>query len=369
MQDTARGSALYLTTVCLVATLGGLLFGYDTGVIAGAVGFLREHFQLTPAMKGWTTSCALAGCVFGVVLAGPLSDRYGRRATLVVAAILFLVSAIGTALPRSFSTFIVFRMIGGLGVGAASMTSPMYIAEISPARIRGRMVSLNQLAIVVGFLVVYFVNWYVATYGSARGDDWNVVEGWRWMFGSEAVPAVLLLVLLLFVPESPRWLTEKRRTDEARRILTRVNGSSLAAREMATIETALAEEPGSLSQLLEPGMRKVLIVGVLLAVLQQVTGINVFLYYAPEIFKGIAGAGVDAAMLQTVVVGAVNLLFTLVAIWTVDRVGRRPLMIIGATGMGVALTAIGLAAFVGRTDVWVLAFILAYIGCFASTLR
>ena len=353
---------VYLTLTVLVATLGGLLFGYDTAVISGAIGFLQQHFELTAAMKGWAASSALVGCVIGVAMAGELNDRLGRRTTLVVAAILFLISAIGSALPRSLTEFIIYRIIGGLGVGAASMTSPMYIAEISPARMRGRMVSLNQFAIIFGMLVVYFVNYFIA-----RGStpEWNVATGWRWMFGSESIPAVLLLVMLFFVPESPRWLTKQGRGDEARRILARVDGEAHADAEMAEIEGALQQESGSLAQLFTPAMRIVLIIGVSLAVLQQVTGINVFLYYAPEIFKSVAGTNVDIALLQTIVVGAVNLLFTVIAIWTVDKVGRKPLMVIGAAGMGISLAAIGLAATFKLVGTWLLVFMLGYIACFA----
>lgn len=360
--EARSGSLLYLTLTVLVATLGGLLFGYDTAVISGAIGFLQEHFGLTAPMKGWAASSALVGCVIGVTMAGQLNDRLGRRTTLIVSAVFFLVSAIGTALPRTLTEFIVFRIIGGLGVGAASMTSPMYIAEISPARIRGRMVSINQLAIVFGMLAVYFVNYFIA-----RGVDeaWNISTGWRWMFGSEAIPAVLLLVLMFFVPESPRWLTKQGRDQEARRILARVDGDTHAEREMQKINAALAQESVSLRQLLAPDMIVLLIIGISLAVLQQVTGINVFLYYAPEIFKAVAGANTDIALLQTVVVGAVNLLFTLLAIWIVDRAGRKPLMVVGATGMGVALTAIGIAATLQMVGVWLLIFMLGYIACFA----
>ena len=253
-------------------------------------------------------------------------------------------------------------MIGGVAVGAASMTSPMYIAEISPARIRGRMVSVNQLAIVLGMLVVYFVNYFIA---SAGDEAWNVATGWRWMFGSEALPAVALLGLLAFVPESPRWLVKQGDVAKARQILTRVDGAEHAAAEIAQIESALAQESTSLSQLLRPGMRIVLVIGIVLAVLQQVTGINVFLYYATEIFKTIAGEATAAALLQTIVVGGVNLLFTLIAIWSVDKLGRKPLMMVGSAGMGLTLTALGLTAYYGRTDLWVLAFILGYIACFA----
>ena len=359
-----RGSTLYLALVCLVATLGGLLFGYDTAVISGAIGFLQQHFELDPAMKGWAASSALVGCFVGVTFAGEINDRFGRRTALLVAAVLFLVSAIGTAVPRAFTEFVIYRAIGGLGVGIASMTSPMYIAEISPARIRGRMVSLNQFAIIFGMLVVYFVNYFIA----GQGDEaWNVTTGWRWMFGSEAVPALLLLGLMLLVPESPRFLLKQGRDAEARRVLTRVDGAAHAEREIAGIRSALAEESGSLRQLLQPGMRLVLAIGILLAVLQQVTGINVFLYYAPEILKTVAGADSDVALLQTVLVGAVNLGFTVLAIWIVDRVGRKPLMIIGAAGMGVCLAAIGLAAYLQAIGAWLLIFMLGYIACFAMS--
>ncbi|MBN2289385.1 MAG: sugar porter family MFS transporter, partial [Candidatus Glassbacteria bacterium] len=316
------------------------------------------------AWTGWAASCALLGCVAGVSLAGVLSDRLGRKKVLIVSAVFFLVSAVGTALPRDITEFIVFRIIGGVGVGAASVASPMYIAEISPARIRGRMVSVNQFAIVSGILVVYFVNYFIAGLGS---ELWNVEVGWRWMFGSEALPALLLLFLLLLVPESPRWLTRQHRPGEALAILTRTGGAGQAKRELAEIQESISAESGSPARLFLPGMRVVLVIGVILAVLQQVTGINVFMYYAPEIFKKL-GAGTNVALLQTVAVGSVNLAFTLVAIWTVDRLGRKPLMIIGAAGMGVALTALGLASFYQKTEMWVLVFVLGYIACFALSL-
>lgn len=364
IRDAQRGSLWYVARVCLVATLGGLLFGYDTAVIAGAIGFMKAHFAMDAATEGWATSCALAGCVLGVAVAGWLSDRFGRRNTLIVAAVLFLVSAIGTGLPRTLTEFIVYRIIGGVGVGAASMTSPMYIAEISPARFRGRLVSVNQLAIVSGMLVVYFVNYAIAGLGD---EYWNQTTGWRWMFGSEAIPALGLLGLILTVPESPRWLSKRGKTHEARNVLVRIGGKDHADREMAEITDALSHESPSLAQLLAPGMRTALAIAVVLAILQQVTGINVFLYYAPEIFKGMSAAQADAALLQTVIVGAVNLVFTIVAIWTVDKIGRKPLMIVGAAGMGASLTALGMAAVLGRTDAWLLTFILSYIACFAMS--
>ena len=355
------GSMTYVFLITIVAALGGLLFGYDTGVINGAIGPLKAHFSLNEVQEGWATACALLGCALGAAGAGPLSDRFGRKKVLVLSAVFFFVSAVGTAVPQTITTFILYRILGGLGVGAASITSPMYIAEISPARIRGRMVSVNQFAIVTGFLVVYFVNYFIALQGDA---GWNERVGWRWMFGSEALPALVLLVLAFVVPESPRWLTKQGREKEALGILARVDGADYARAELAGIKSALALESGSLKQLLLPGMRIVLVIGIALAVLQQVTGINVFLYFGTEIFKKM-GSGTNAALLQTVVVGVVNLSFTVVAIWTVDKIGRKPLMIVGSTGMGICLLAMGLGAYVQTTGLWMLLFILGYIACFA----
>jgi SP family xylose:H+ symportor-like MFS transporter len=361
-EDKDRGSIFYIIGVCFVAALGGLLFGYDTGVINGSLKFVQLKFELTPAMKGFAASSALIACIFGAAFAGTLSDRLGRKKVLILSAVLFLVSAVGTALPKTLLQFIIFRFIGGLGVGAASMTSPMYIAEITPARIRGRMVSVNQFAIIFGMLVVYFINYFIAGCGD---EAWNTETGWRWMFGSESLPALMLLILMFAVPETPRWLTKQNRKEEALRILSRVDGEKFAETEMAAIEDAISHESASLKQLFQPGMKIVLIIGVVLAVLQQVTGINVFLYFGSEIFEKIGGENIDAALLQQVMVGAVNLLFTIIAIWTVDKLGRRPLMIIGSTGMGISLFAMGFAGCYQATGLWLLFFVLGYIACFA----
>jgi SP family xylose:H+ symportor-like MFS transporter len=355
------GSLTYVFLITIVAALGGLLFGYDTGVINGAIGPLKAHFGLSPRQEGWATACALLGCALGAAGAGTLSDRFGRKKVLVLSAVLFFVSAVGTAVPQTLAAFIFYRILGGLGVGAASITSPMYIAELSPARVRGRMVSVNQFAIVTGFLVVYFVNYFIALQGDA---GWNERLGWRWMFGSEALPALLLLALSFAVPESPRWLTKQGRESRALDILTRVNGPTQARLELAEIQDTLRHETGSLKQLLQPGMKIVLVIGIVLAILQQVTGINVFLYFGTEIFKKM-GSETNAALLQNIVVGVVNLSFTIVAIWTVDRLGRKPLMMIGSAGMGICLAAMGLAAYARTTGLWMLLFILGYIACFA----
>ena len=331
-------------------------------MINGSLKFVQLNFELDAAMKGFAASSALIACIFGAGFAGTLSDYLGRKKVLILSAILFLISAIGTALPESLMQFIIFRVIGGLGVGAASMTSPMYIAEIAPARIRGRMVSLNQFAIIFGMLVVYFVNYSIA----GSGDEvWNTETGWRWMFGSESIPAVLLLVLLFFVPESPRWLVKQGRKDEAAEILMRVDGHEYAEQEMRVIEKTVSHETGSISQLFQPRMKIVLVIGIVLAVLQQVTGINVFLYFGSEIFEKLGGENIDAALLQQIVVGATNLIFTVMAIWMVDKLGRKPLMIVGSVGMGIALFAMGTAGFLQATGMWMLVFVLIYIASFA----
>ncbi|MFO0930880.1 MAG: sugar porter family MFS transporter [Gemmataceae bacterium] len=379
MRPTEGGQRGYVALVCLVAALGGLLFGYDTAVISGTIGFLQEHFELTATLKGWAASSALLGCVLGVSFAGLFSDRLGRKKTLVLAGLLFLISAIGTALPQTlaawmsqrigqgeaslssiFLCFVLFRIVGGVGVGVASMASPMYIAEITPARIRGRMVSVNQLAIVSGILLIYFVNYSIEGLGD---HAWNVSTGWRWMFGSGVLPSVLFLALLGLVPESPRWLMEQGRNDQAEHILNRVGGAAFAAAEAASIRASIALEKQQSVGFQTPGIGRPLVLGVVLAILQQVTGINVFLYYAPEIFKTL-GSRIDAALLQTVVIGGVNLAFTLVAIFTVDLLGRKPLMIVGSLGM-VALVALGLWPFLALPPLWALGFMLAYIAFFA----
>ncbi|MTI33390.1 D-xylose transporter XylE [Xanthovirga aplysinae] len=357
----------FVIGITLVATLGGLLFGYDTAVISGAIGSVRTYFGLTAIQMGWAASSALVGCIIGAFLAGPLSNKFGRRPSLIIGAILFLVSAIGSALPEQFTVFIIYRIIGGAGVGIASMLSPMYIAEIAPAPIRGRLVSFNQFAIVFGIMLVYFVNYFIALQGD---NSWNIEEGWRWMFGSEAIPALIFLIFLFFVPESPRWLALNGATDRAYQTLKRIIGPSKAKDELRAIDDSIQISKKTrvhLKEILRPAIIKVLLIGIGLSVLQQVTGINVFLYYAPEIFKKM-GSGNDAALLQTVVVGVVNMAFTVVAILTVDKFGRKPLMVWGSLGMGICILAIGFAAYFQNTEVWLLLFILGYIAFFALSL-
>jgi len=363
----------YLVPICLVAMLGGLLFGYDTGVISGAIEPLTAKFGLSDFMKGWASGCVLVGCAAGVLLVGPLSDRYGRKPAMLLAAAMFLASAIGTAVPEDIRTFIVFRFLGGVGIGIASVSTPMYIAEITPAHIRGRLVAVNQIAIVGGIAATAFLNYFIA---HAKGDPslpanqaWLIDTGWRWMFATGIVPSLVFGLLLLAIPESPRWLMERQQAGRAAAILERVAGADFAAAECAAIRAALAERQGTWGELFSPGMRKPLAIGIALAVLQQVTGINVFLYFGATIFKSLSAAtGVDAGLLTQIVINGACMLFTVIAIATVDRWGRRPLMLLGTAGMGVSLMAMGVMAQAladpAAASRWMLLFILLYIAAF-----
>jgi MFS transporter, SP family, arabinose:H+ symporter len=360
-----QGNLRFVYKITLVAAIGGLLFGYDTAVIAGAIGFLQTKFSLSAAMVGWIASCALIGCVAGAMFSGTLSDKIGRKKVLILSAFLFAISSVGTALPNDLTWFVVFRIIGGLGIGIASMLSPLYITEIAPASIRGRLVSINQLGIVTGILLIYFVN---ASIAGLYDDAWNINTGWRWMFGSGLLPSLLFFVLLLFVPESPRWLAQVGRQDEALMILVRINGTAQAAAELQSINKAIGFKDGTIRDVFKPGLRKALIIGVILSIFSQVTGINAIMYYAPEIFKS-TGDGSESALFQTVLVGIVNLLFTIVAIKYVDKAGRKVLLLAGAGGMAICLAIIGSAFYLEITEGYlVLLAILSYIACFAFSL-
>lgn len=355
----------FIIKVSVVAALGGLLFGYDTAVIAGAIGYLQSKFNLSPAMVGWAASSAIWGCVLGASLAGYLSDKLGRKKVLIITAVLFFISSLGAAIPVNLTQFVIARFIGGVGIGAASMLSPLYISEIAPAKNRGTLVSLYQLAIVIGINLIYFVNLKIASLGD---NTWNVEMGWRYMLASGILPALLFLVLLFIVPESPRWLAKKKRFAEAMDTLEKVNGKEKAREVMDEIKTALSEETGTISELFKPGLRMAMIVGIVLALFSQVTGINAIIYYAPEIFKSI-GFGADSALLQTLLIGVINTLFTFVALWLIDRAGRKTLLVWGVAGMIVCLLGTGLCFYFNFTQgPWLLLFILGYIACFASSL-
>jgi SP family xylose:H+ symportor-like MFS transporter len=351
-----------ITFIALSAALGGLLFGYDTAVISGAIGNLTEYFQLTAIETGWAISSALVGCLIGAFFSDLLSDKFGRKVTMVITAIFFILNSIGTAFPTSFTMFVLFRIVGGIGVGIASMVVPMYIAEIAPPKRRGALVGNYQLAIVIGIVVVYFVNYFIALQGDAT---WNLNIGWRWMFGSEIIPSLLFLIFIFLIPESPRWLFQKGETNKAIAVLQQINTDEDVAQVQTEIQNSLhKEEKNQWKHLSNPIYKKVLFVGIGLSVLQQLTGINAILYYAPEIFKSL-GSSTDVSLLETSILGVVNLLFTLVAIWLVDKMGRKPLLYIGSIGMTIALASVGLFIYYNAVGNWVLPFLLLFMASFS----
>ena len=365
-------NSFYIAGITVVATLGGLLFGYDTAVISGAEksvqAYLINGLGLGSLAHGATISSALIGCIIGGSLSGIISSAFGRKKALFLAAFLFFVSALGSGYPEFlFFTkgeptmgllfmFNFYRIIGGIGVGLASAVSPMYIGEIAPADIRGRLVSINQFAIIFGMLVVYFVNWGIA---NGKPIEWINSTGWRWMFLSEAIPAALFGLFLFFVPETPRFLALNNQDTKALHILTRINGAEQAKVIFQDIKLSVQK---SSAKLFSYG-KIIILIGVLLSVFQQFVGINVALYYAPRIFESM-GAEKDASMLQTVVMGLVNVVFTVIAIMTVDKWGRKPLLMVGSVGMAVGMFAIGALAFMKIIGISTLVFIIIYTASF-----
>ncbi|QAY67265.1 MFS transporter [Paenibacillus protaetiae] len=364
-EKSVKSSMLFVSLVSAIAAIGGLLFGFDTAVVSGAIGFLSDRFDLSKFEEGWAVSSLIVGCVVGAGFSGMLSDRFGRKKVLIVAALLFIIGSIGSAIPDTFSFYVIARMVGGLGIGITSTLCPLYNAEIAPAKYRGRLVALNQLATVAGISLVYFVNSGIAGMGD---DAWDVANAWRWMFGVGVVPGLLFMVLLFFVPESPRWLIKQGKSLEALNILLKIHGEEDARKEVLEIKESFKQENSSLKQIFSPGLRVALIVGVVLAVLQQVTGINAVLYYAPEIFQSM-GTGTDSSLVQTIFIGVVNVLFTILAIWLIDKVGRKLLLLVGSGLMTICLAVIGLAFHTGHTTgPLVLVFILIYVAAFAVSL-
>jgi SP family xylose:H+ symportor-like MFS transporter len=364
--------------ITIVAALGGLLFGYDTGVIAGSQLYFTEYFNFSAGEQGWAVSSALYGCLIGALVGGYLTKRISRKYTLILAAALFTVSAWGSGIADSLDELAIYRILGGLGVGMASLAAPMYIAEIAPPKDRGRMVSYYQLAVVIGFFVVF-----LATYFIGGGDtksmapealeqlhEHNVEQGWRVMFWSELLPAVAFLLLLFTVPHSPRWLMLKGRTEEAKAVLARITSSEQeATAELADIQASLANNPSpNIVVLFGKGIGFALFLGVMLSIFQQVTGINAILYYGAEIFSNALGYGPEDALKQQLWLGAVNLIFTFVAIYKVDSWGRKPLFIGGSLGMFAGLTVLGLTIYTGQIGIISLVAVLVFIGSFAMSM-
>lgn len=378
-----RYNAGYVWMISSVAALGGLLFGYDWVVIGGAKPFYESYFRLTSETAiGWANSCALIGCLIGSILSGALSERFGRKSLLILAALVFAVSSVLTGWAFSFTAFVAWRIAGGVAIGIASNVSPMYIAEVSPAPWRGRLVTLNQLTIVVGILAAQIVNWLIAervadgaTQEMIR-QSWNGQYGWRWMFTAVAAPSIAFLIGAVFIPESPRWLA--RRGDEAqvRHTFARIGGerySKIALQEIReTFEReeknqTLSRAKNELGTLLTPGIRKVFGIGIALAVLQQWSGINVIFNYAEDIYRS-AGYGISGILFNIVITGTINLVFTLLALGLVDRVGRRALMLFGAAGIGISHTLLGFTYRAGIQGLPILLLTLCTIGFYALSL-
>jgi len=364
----------YLLFISLVSAMGGLLFGYDFVVIGGAKPFYEVFFDITgaPATQGWVMGSAILGCLLGVMIAGSLSDRFGRKPLLIVSAAIFIIASIGTGAAGSLPWFIIYRIFGGIGIGIASNLSPMYIAEVSPAGVRGRFVSINQLTIVLGILCAQLVNWLIAE-PVASGEDilasWNGQTGWRWMFWACAVPATLFFILVFFIPESPRWLVTRLHNDRAETVFARIGGGDYARKEMNEIKSTVDDtlQKVNFRMLFEGRMPKILLIGVVIAIFQQWCGINVIFNYAQEIFTA-AGYGVSDILFNIVVTGVTNVIFTFVGMYLVDRLGRRALLMFGAAGLACIYAIMGTCFYFQVTGIAVLCLVVATIGCYAMTL-
>lgn len=387
--DTGRPEALrpagmnhynrrYLLGISLVSAMGGLLFGYDWVVIGGAKPFYEPFFGITGRafLQGWAMSCAIIGCLAGAVLSGYLSDRYGRKKLLLLSASLFMIASPGTGAAGTFTEFVIFRILGGMGIGLASNLSPMYIAEVTPGHVRGRFVSLNQLTIVIGILAAQLVNWNIAEpvpEGATLNDirnSWNGQSGWRWMFYACTAPATLFFLLMWLVPESPRWLAKHpSKQGAALRILTKIGGEKFAQSELDSINETLVESREATSSVLfnDKGIRKIMVIGIVLAVFQQWCGINVIFNYAQEVFSG-AGYSVSDILFNIVITGSVNLIFTFVGMFTVDRLGRKALMLIGAGGLAGIYAVVGSMYFLKIQGLPLLIMVVAAIACYAMSL-
>ena len=366
---------LYLVTA--IAALGGLLFGYDTGVIGGTQLYFTEYFGFSSGQQGFAVASAIYGCLFGALAAGYLTKAISRKYTLIASAVLFIISAWGSGVADSYTSLVIYRIIGGFGIGLASMGAPMLIAEMAPAKDRGRFVSLYQLAIVLGFFVVFLATYFLGGGNTADMsadqlaalNEYNTNRGWRVMFWSELIPAGAFLILLFFVPHSPRWLMMANKEDEARKVLNRIyKDSKTAEAEITAIKASLASDKSRISANVLKGLGIALTIGILLSVFQQVTGINAILYYGAEIFANALGYGPEDALKQQLWLGAVNLVFTFIAIFTVDKWGRKPLLLTGLSGMFIGLAVLGATIYTQQLGILLLIAILTFIASFAMSM-
>jgi SP family xylose:H+ symportor-like MFS transporter len=361
----------FLILITSVSALGGLLFGYDTGVINGAQFFLSKYFELDPGMKGWVVASALLGCLVGALSSGFFNTLFGRKYTLILSAVLFTISAWGSGmpsiLPESISLLVIFRIIGGVGIGLASMSAPVYIAEIAPSKKRGILVSFYQLAIVIGFFVVFLVTYYI---GKDLTEAQNIQFGWRQMFWSELIPCALFLIALFFVPKSPRWLYLKGRDIEAFKTLTKIHGDILAIDEQREIKKSIEKNQNQTQNVnyFSKTILGIIVIGTVFSMLQQFTGINAVLYYGADIFEKALGFGKDDVLAQQILLAGVNLVFTFVAMFSVDRFGRKPLVIIGSVGMIIGFLLLGLSLKYNAVGLVSLIGVLLFIASFAMSM-
>ena len=346
--NSSKQSNSFIAAVCSIGSLGGLLFGFDTAVISGTFSFIEQYFLLDEIEIGWFASSALIGAIIGALVSGSLSERFGRKPILIIAAFLFFISSLGCTIPNSFIFLIVARIIGGIGVGMASVLSPLYISEFSPPKIRGKLIALYQLSIVIGILLAYLSNWLLLKFSQESTSLFNetdklykifVSEVWRGMFGLEMIPSGLFILLLFLIPESPRWLIKNNNPEKGFNILTKISGEKIAEKEFIEIKNSISKFKGRIADLLRPGLRLALLVGIGLSVFGQFTGVNIIIYYGPTILEN-AGFKIDGALQFQVAIGLINLIFTILALWKIDRWGRRPLLIYGMFSVFISLIII-----------------------------
>jgi len=376
--NSKERSKSFLAFICFIASLGGLLFGFDTAVISGTFNLVEQYFSLNEIEVGWFASSALIGAIIGAFLSGVLSDKYGRKPILMIASLLFFVSAFASTFPPSFAFLIFARLVGGIGVGMASVLAPLYISEFSPPKIRGKLVALYQLSIVIGILMAYFSNWILLEFSQESLSSFSgselfhkilVLEVWRAMFGFEMIPSGLFILLLFLIPESPRWLIKNNQSEKGYKILVRISGTIAANKEFKEIKDSINNYKGKLGDLLKPGFRLALLVGVGLSVFGQFTGVNIIIYYGPTILEN-AGFKLDGALQFQIAIGLINLIFTIFALWKIDSWGRRPLLVYGMSSVFISLMIIAFQfTFDSTNGIWIVIMLCIYMASLALSIN